>query len=301
MINLVNINKNVGMFRTGGPSGMPYTEEPTYLTFSIEFVTAPWVIESLKIYNSPLFITPESVPSASAENFLQQRGFYPEAARISEFRKQIINIRDNAPWFMQSIKGLDKLWTNSTTMSQNFKGKDAVLEIGTLESLDLKISYLADLYRKSVYDTLYMRELLPENLRWFEMNVYVAEFRSITSLLYNISKNPATTVQSVIQAQSEYFNKYATFMMFHCYMCEFDFSNSMPSGEYKVYDMDNQAANTFKINVGAFLEQHEYSFYETMTKTDFSQHEAETSSDDTNWKRKKDSILRAVSDLVLTD
>lgn len=279
MINFQNIKNNTDIFRKGEKNGMPYTEEPTYLTFSLEFVQDYNMNPSTGLYPSPLlYVESDDKSGMGACTFLKNRSLVPQAARLAKFNSHLVEISNNAPWFFQNIKGVDKLWKSQHNMSTGYQAKDLVLEITTLESLDLKMTYLADLYRKSIYETFYMRELVPENLRWFNMHVYVAEFRSISSLLFNLSESTIDpkasaidNASALVEANKNYFTKNATFMKFNCHMCEFDFEKSLPGGaEYSVFGFDTPAANTFNINVGLVLEQHSYSFYDTLTATSMS-------------------------------
>ena len=60
-------------------------------------------------------------------------------------------------------------------------GDDAVLEIQTLESLNLPIAGLMHLYRRAIFDERKWSYILPKNLRKFKMVVYVTDVRRIKS------------------------------------------------------------------------------------------------------------------------
>jgi len=274
MLNFINSRQNVDQFRTGflyaGDNG-PAFDEATFLTFSIDFELDDSSASSLPIQNidfmshgltlNPLFdLSPDS--THSAYNFLLNRDFTPEAARLEKFVKLLANISNSQPWFFQSISGLNKLWANATNMEQNMKAKDAVLTFETLESLDLRLTYLADLYRHAIYDTIYMRELVPDILRYFKMVVYVSEFRDLRLLKV---LNPF-----------DYFSKNYSFLKFDCRMCEFDFSKSMPIAEPLTINSGEMAKNQFDVKVGHYLEQHSYSFHDVITKETWTKHEQET-------------------------
>lgn len=178
----------------------------------------------------------------SAPSFLNQREFdFPYGPKrgdmLLQFRAMFSDMLSNYPWFIQSIGGLDKLAqvarpgyqpsADSTGFSpQRTQGK--VLEFNTLESLNLRISALADLYNQATFDYDNMRELLPRNLRKFTMWIFVSEIRnffqtsrligssaSLTALdnLSNLlasGNNPGTSLgvsSTVAQNQSQtYFN-----------------------------------------------------------------------------------------------
>lgn len=292
MYNLINGFENIQQFRHGGADGMPASEEPTFLTFSVDFVFDPIFIESMGMYNSPLLIgsanaTNAPFADASAEVYLASRGLLPEVARLARFKQLLREISTTKPWFFQSISGVDKLWINASNMAEGYKAKEAVLHFTTLESLDLKISYLADLYRKTVYDGIYMRELLPENMRQFQMYLYIGEFRNMSAF------NPVTggTPGQVMLANGKYFASNATFFRFDCYLCEFDFSTSIPNAEFSAFSFDNPAGNSFNVKVGWFMESHQFSFFDIMTKESFAKHFESVDS----WKREQKNVLDGVT------
>ena len=315
MYNFVNPFPKIQQFRRGLLTGFTPDEDPTFLTFSVDFIFEPMTIPSLGLYNSPLFIT--DIPDVSAYHYLMSKGFRPEAERIKKFGTLLKTISTKMPWYFQSIKGLDKMWSNATGATpqhgapplNNRKGKDVVLEFETLESLDLKISYLGDLYKSGAFDSMYMRDLLPQNLRRFQVDVYVSEFRNLATLtqdvvLNRIVKNElvnnfASRALDLLKAGGDAFHKNVTFYKFSCYMCEFDFSKTFPSGEFKVYDINTPATNKFSIHVGNFLEQHQFAFHEILTKEFYSMHVGETES---TWKKARrltlDGMVGAVGGLV---
>ena len=105
---------------------------------------------------------------------------------LKQFKTLLQNINRDSPWFFQSIENLDELAvvaredynaaSPDSFSAQRTAGK--VLTINCLESLNLRISALADLYRTATFDAEYMRELLPRNLRYFKMFIFVTDIRN---------------------------------------------------------------------------------------------------------------------------
>jgi hypothetical protein len=66
---------------------------------------------------------------------------------------------------------------------------DTYITIETLEGIDLKISMLKELYRKVVWDGIYQRWMLPDNMRKFSMIITLSDLRqlkrNINTSLYN--------------------------------------------------------------------------------------------------------------------
>jgi hypothetical protein len=189
-------------------------EDPTYLGFKIFFDFDSPTIDEDGLPPSPLFRknaytnggTLGSDPFGmgpsiynpslgiiyhSAQSYLIQREQNwvnaQRADSLFQFTELLRQINDQSPWFFQSIIGLDNLasvekegYNGSTSGEKSFDpqrtfGKS--LTINCLESLNLRISALAELYRQSTFDYEYMREVVPRNLRKFRMWIYVSEVR----------------------------------------------------------------------------------------------------------------------------
>ena len=156
--------------------------------------------------------TPKDVLFYSAQTYLENRevsttydGFPRTGGKRSQMIKQFkILLRDitkNQPWFFQSISGLDALYKVARGGFQDLdKDSDfnpsraATIEITTLESLNLRITALADLYNHATFDFINMRETVPRNLRRFRMYIYVTDLRNFfkTNRLINSSTTLTT-------------------------------------------------------------------------------------------------------------
>jgi len=151
--------------------------------------------------------TPKDVLFYSAQTYLENRevsitydGFPRTGGKRSQMIKQFkILLRDitkNQPWFFQSISGLDALYKVARGGFQDLdKDSDfnpsraATITVTTLESLNLRITALADLYNHATFDFINMRETVPRNLRRFRMYIYVTDLRNFfkTNRLINSS------------------------------------------------------------------------------------------------------------------
>jgi hypothetical protein len=134
----------------------------------------------------------------SAQSYLQEReGNFDlgpgvvnrnkRADAIAQFSKSFRDLLENYPWFIQSIDGLDELtkvkrggYTSAAGYSEfdpsRTKGK--VLTFNCLESLNLRMLALSELYKQATFDPDYMRDLVPRNLRRFRMYIFVTEIRN---------------------------------------------------------------------------------------------------------------------------
>lgn len=131
-----------------------------------------------------------TVEYTSAKNYLLNRGYPKRAKMLDQFVNLLKHIQDKSPWFFQSISGLDEaLRVDRFTEDFDNRRGDKFITINTLESVDLRINALADLYRKSTFDYDYMRELVPKNLRRFNMWIIVTEIRNFIKTARLISQS----------------------------------------------------------------------------------------------------------------
>ena len=141
----------------------------------------------------------------SAQSYLREREEQFRGKRadmLQQFSVLFNDILTNSPWFIQSIKGLDELMkverpgypssTNDTGFNpQRTAGK--TLEFSCLESINLRMTALADLYNQATFDYDNMRELLPRNLRRFTMYIFVSEVRNFFKTSRLIGSSAALT------------------------------------------------------------------------------------------------------------
>jgi len=221
----------------------------------------------------------------SAQQFLWQRST-KRKDMLSAFRNGLMYINQNCPYYFQSISGLDQLL--KADIKSVHKGGSKPQRMGTLtvdclESIDMRIFALSELYRKAVYDYTYHRTMLPENLRKFRMWLVVTEIRNI-QLSYGINDvlNPFSipavasaanfadsfnsqtgfidkitgSSQKSTNTDEPYTDKFGSYEMgpyafvYQFEQCEFDFDDSYPSYS----SIDNKGSgpvtNKFKIHVG---------------------------------------------------
>jgi len=140
----------------------PY-QDPTYLSFVIVFDRV----------NSPL------LNKGISAAFL--RDFYKDETRagyLEDFIDTLLLLNSEMPWYWKSLSGVDRAISVYENFGESYHGgDDAILEITCMESINLAISGLMDLYRQAVYDSAKWTQVLPENLRKFKMQVFVSEVR----------------------------------------------------------------------------------------------------------------------------
>jgi len=225
-----------------------------------------------------------------AQNFLGQRSV-KRRQMLEAFKKGLRFINEKCPYYFQSISGLDQLLKVDIKNLHKAGGKPqrmGTLNIDCLESIDMRMFSLSELYRKAIYDYTYHRVMVPENLRKFRMWLVVSEIRNI-QMSYGINDvlNPFS-IPSVAQAANfvDSFNSQTGFLnetagllqkstnglktnkgidsedkfgsytlgpyafIYQFDQCEFDFDESYPS--FSSIDNKGGSAVTskFKIHVG---------------------------------------------------
>jgi len=152
---------------TKGIKSHPYGD-PTYLSF---FFLFDWYSA-----NSPLF-------NGTAEKYL--RDFCGETHRADNlvlFIKYLKRINTEMPWFFQSIEGLNTAHEYGD-FTESYRGVDKELTISCLETVDFTMAGLLNIYRNICYDFDRMVEVLPANLREFDLYVHVQEIRNFVPFI----------------------------------------------------------------------------------------------------------------------
>jgi hypothetical protein len=266
MHNFLGIKNKVDNFRKGVFTD-PY-DEPTFLTFAIDFEfdgldNTVALTGDDTLWKSPLFSEKDG-----AISFLINRGYSSQANGVKVFKEILRYLTFDAPWYFQEISGLDVMWKAGTNIAGGYKAKDATIKVSTLEAVDLRMTELAALYRNAVYDLAYMRERVPDNLRWFSMDVYVAEARNLRYRIPGVGQNVARALGVNTGALgniagggnvlSNVLEQYG-YMKFRCRQCEFDFSGTFAGGSsLNVSTTNTPAKNEFSIKVGYFEEESRY-------------------------------------------
>lgn len=178
-------------------------DEPTYLTFRIEFDFSKDLIQNnastsdasgaligVDAFNympEPLLSLNTSGKSYSTYNYLLSAlGEQRRAAYIKQFVNSLHDIQYNYPFYFTTIEGLDTLTQINTERGiRLLDGDNNKLTIKCLEGLDQKITQLMQLYRKAAWDDVYQRWILPDMMRFFTLRIYVSEMK----LFHTMSKS----------------------------------------------------------------------------------------------------------------
>ncbi len=278
-------DKNVNLFHKGFKAPDPKNpatgfEDPTYLGFRLTFYPTQIFSTERRMNDNALFTAKEEVIE-SAERYLESISMNKRASMIRKFSKDMINLSKQTPWYFQSVEGVSSLWrVNKEPIEFDaYRGKEIVLTFNCLESIDLRLTLLVDLYRKASFDYKNMREILPENLREFSCKLEIAEFRKFHRIMEAAEKistaqnqeNANLTIlpegdQNLLQPLDDLISV----ITFDLRECEFDFEDSFPADAFNIAGEYSQAVQSFKIKVGkVYKEQNQYTLLETILKDDF--------------------------------
>ena len=168
-------------------------DEPTYLTFRVDFLSN----KIFSLSNKSLSFDEENnnkdnlnyslneLPAGlfdvdgaySTYDYLKNRlGDEVRADLYKKFIKLVKDLNANFPYYIKTIEGIDKLFEVNVKRGTRVK-KDAVLTLKCYEGLDQRISTLKTLYKKIAWDEEYQRWILPDIMRYFSMDIYISEFR----------------------------------------------------------------------------------------------------------------------------
>lgn len=214
--------------------------DPSFVSFRILFDFDP--IVSNDEVTQGLLLAEER--DESAISYLRRMGEKERGETLKEFTWMLDRISNDFPWFFKSVSGLDSLWkwgypsvsTGATDLTP------ATLTISCYETVDFRMTALADLYRKSVWDRRYFRNLLTVDKRRFNMTVILGEARKLRTFI-----DPSNT---------EWLD-HVSAVAFRCLDCEFDFSDSMPNS-LSGSDAPAQLSPSFKIKINRVQETNSY-------------------------------------------
>lgn len=87
---------------------------------------------------------------------------------LNKFVRLLSYISSYAPWFFQSVKDIN----NSFAHKLNRPWEQRAISIELLEdAIDMPITTLFELYRYAAFDYVHDKEIIPENLRKFDMDI----------------------------------------------------------------------------------------------------------------------------------
>lgn len=164
---------------------------------------------------------------------------------LRKFGSALSFINGHAPWFFNSIEGLDK--AASTEMTQPMK--DRTITIGLRQdAVDMRLSTLVDLYKYACFDYVNMKEVVPQNLRQFDMTVVL--FHTPLRWYHTGMQTMKRGTFSYKSLSDDDMSNRMSYKMFTFKGCEFDLNSlgSVYSSEMKNESAFGLAGNKININ-----------------------------------------------------
>ncbi len=139
---------------------------------------------------------------------------------LMKFAKILSYISTYAPWFFKGIKNLNQ--ANVPVINDFTKERSIEIECST-DAIDMRLNTLLDLYKFACYDEIDQKEIVPDNLRKFDMTVMV--FQSPIKYFHTSFRTSSGTkydYKSTALKHGSGFSDVMSFKMFTFINCEID-------------------------------------------------------------------------------
>lgn len=191
--------------------------------------------------------------TSSAVKYLLQNEMtgYHQCLRLKDKRHMLLKfiftlsyISSKAPWFFSAVHDVNNALVPDTT---NFTKEKSIVIDCLEESIDMKLITLMDLYKHAVYDDNYQVEVLPENLRKFDMDIVV--FQTPLRYFHTSAIDLTNRTTKYKSFNGSDFSERMSFKLFTFKNCEFDFAslNSMLPSNF-TNDKPFNSKPTIKVN-----------------------------------------------------
>ena len=175
---------------------------------------------------------------------------------LVKFVRSLSYISSNAPWFFKSVKDVN----NALNMNLDNLTAEKSIEIEcSEEATDLRLLTLMDFYKYAAYDAINQKEILPENLRKFDLDIVV--FQSPIRYLQTSTRDlkGRTTLYKNLNAAN--MTDRMSFKLFSFQGCEIDYStlNTMLPQTFS-NQAPFQSSPTFKIKYDRVYQHNQNEF-----------------------------------------
>lgn len=175
---------------------------------------------------------------------------------LVKFVRSLSYISSYAPWFFKSVKDVN----NALNMNLSNLTAEKSIEIEcSEEATDLRLLTLMDFYKYAAYDAINQKEILPENLRKFDLDIVV--FQSPIRYLQTSTRDlkGRTTLYKNLNAAN--MTDRMSFKLFSFQGCEIDYStlNTMLPQTFS-NQAPFQSSPTFKIKYDRVYQHNQNEF-----------------------------------------
>ena len=209
---------------------------------------------------------------AGIRNYYQTDKIYDRMLALARFTFTLSYINSKSPWFFSGLSGVNML--NAVEMSEFTKEKSIDI-ICNNDAIDMRLNTLLDMYRKACYDEINQKEIIPENLRKFDMSIVFMNIpiRYLQTAIILSGKNNAlshfTNDKNINKAIDE-INKVTGFMKGNTDITTFDYKSIQGGGpggaspvnrlSFQMYTLRNCEINleTFKNYIPSSISNTEF-------------------------------------------
>lgn len=135
---------------------------------------------------------------------LNNLGEENRARYIKTFSQSFINVVEKEQWRIQSIEGLDSIFTSIVNYKDGYSGSaDEKITITCIEDVELTMNTIFEFYRKAIWDLSYKRQVVPNNLLKFDCKIIIKDRRNLIKNR-NINTTSNTPVEkSILEKQKK--------------------------------------------------------------------------------------------------
>jgi hypothetical protein len=240
LLNVGRLDRKFVQESAGNPNEQKLKyNDPSFVTFRVLFDFEP-IVSNDEVMQGLLL---NESRDESAISYLRRMGELERGEVLKEFVWLLSRISNDFPWFFKSISNISGLWKWGFIDDQgNTDNKPVDIDIECYETVDFRITALADLYRKATRDRRYFRELLTMDKKRFNMTIIMGEARNLRTFLGSNETDWLDSISAVA---------------FRCLDCEFDFSEVIPS-TLNASDAPTNISPKFSIRVHRVQETNSY-------------------------------------------
>lgn len=162
----------------------------------------------------------------SAWSYLKMNAEDERAEQLKQFVSLLSNISEKSPWYFSELSGLDAALERKTVNDREMKfdeQRQAITIKCLPDSFDDRIGTLLDLYRSITWSWVNKREVLPANLRKFDMGIFIFESPVVPYTHRYNEDGPNYSIISLDESSTDHKASYK-YIEFH--NCEIDYSSS---------------------------------------------------------------------------
>lgn len=162
---------------------------------------------------------------SSAYSYLMINDEQERAEKLQQFIYLLSNISSKSPWYFSSVEGISDALNRPQLGDDEFKFEESRKQITITcleDAFDDRISTLLDLYRDIAFSWVLKKEILPSNLRKFDMGIYIFE-QPVTNI-HHTKKNGGKKIINTSQQQPT--TEIASYKYLEFHNCEIDYNSS---------------------------------------------------------------------------